>query len=88
MIHLERQPKKSCQAPKVYKRVVAQCSGHVKPHELVAIMGPSGAGKTSLLNVLSRRESTSGGSYSKGSIKVNNSHLYAADFGKIAAFVQ
>lgn len=51
-------------------------------------MGPSGAGKTSLLNVLSRRESTSGGSYSKGSIKVNGQPLYAADFGKIAAFVQ
>ena len=88
MIHLEYTPKTTFTQKKAFKRVVANNDGHVCPTEIVAVMGPSGAGKTSLLNVLSRRESTSGGSYSKGAIKVNGQPLYAADFGKIAAFVQ
>ena len=61
-------------------------SGHVKPFELVAILGPSGAGKTSLLNVLSQRHSTSSG-FVRGKVKINGRDLKQGDFGKIAAFV-
>ena len=41
-------------APKTTKHVLSDMSGHAEPGALLAIMGPSGAGKTSLLNALAR----------------------------------
>jgi len=73
---------------KIFKQVVSCSAGFVKPGEMVAIMGPSGSGKTSLLNVLSQRQSLSGGSYLSGSVKINGRQLVKGDFGKVAAFVQ
>ncbi|EFC38572.1 predicted protein [Naegleria gruberi] len=57
-------------------------SGFVKPGEVLAIMGPSGAGKTSLLNILSQRVKASG-----GEILANGQHVGKA-FKSISAFVQ
>jgi ABC-type lipoprotein export system ATPase subunit len=37
---------------KSMKRILTNISGFAKPKEMVAIMGASGSGKTSLLNVL------------------------------------
>ena len=37
------------------KRILTDISGTAQPGELLAIMGPSGAGKTSLLNALARQ---------------------------------
>ena len=34
------------------KPIVQECSGYCKPGQMLAIMGPSGAGKTSLLTIL------------------------------------
>lgn len=51
-------------------------------------MGPSGAGKTSLLHVLSKRHSTSGGEHAAGQVFINGRELKAGDFGRVAAFVQ
>lgn len=39
-------------ANKRFKRILTSISGYAKPKEMVAIMGASGSGKTSLLNVL------------------------------------
>ena len=51
-------------------------------------MGPSGSGKTSLLNVISQRSNLSKGSFTEGSVSVNDRMLDAGDFGKMGAFVQ
>jgi ABC-type multidrug transport system ATPase subunit len=34
------------------KQILTQTNGYAKPGELMAIMGASGSGKTSMLNVL------------------------------------
>lgn len=60
----------------------------MKPGEIVAVMGASGSGKSSLLNVLGQRF----GLYPKytlfGSLKANNKIMQKRDFGRFGAFVQ
>jgi ABC-type lipoprotein export system ATPase subunit len=54
----------------------------------MAIMGASGSGKTSLLNVIGQRLGLSPGSKMTGKLSANSKHLGSDDFGKIGAFVQ
>ena len=54
---------------------------------MVAIMGASGSGKTSLLNILGQRLDLSKGSKMAGTIKCDNRELKNGDFGKFGAFV-
>ncbi|XP_066997954.2 protein scarlet [Anabrus simplex] len=53
----------------VYKRIVTDASGAVKPGTLVAIMGGSGAGKSSLMMALAHRNQA--GTIVDGDIRVN-----------------
>lgn len=53
----------------------------------MAIMGASGCGKTSLLNIFGQRLGLSPGSKMEGEVKVNNILLKPNDFGKFGAFV-
>eukprot|EP00347_Sterkiella_histriomuscorum_P018132 403346668 len=70
------------------KRILTNVSGYAKPKELVAIMGASGSGKTSLLNVLAQRLALSPGAVVEGEVRCNNRLCGVTDFGKMGAFVQ
>ena len=54
---------------------------------MVAIMGASGSGKTSLLNILGERLDVSSKAEITSDIKVNGLTLKHGDFGKLGAFV-
>ena len=54
---------------------------------MVAIMGASGSGKTSLLNILAQRLDLSKGGNVSGELRANNKPLGKGDFGKLGAFV-
>jgi ABC-type multidrug transport system ATPase subunit len=53
-------------------KILKGVSGFALPGQTLYIMGASGAGKTSLLNIISDRASTKNGSKIEGSIMINN----------------
>lgn len=56
-----------------FKQILKNVSGHAKAGELTAIIGPSGSGKSSLLNLLSKRYTSHHSQYRiSGSISLNN----------------
>lgn len=63
------------------RTILFPMSGHVAPGQCLAIMGPSGAGKTSLLNILAQRVKA------KGEITVNGQNV-GKSFRSLSAFVQ
>jgi len=63
------------------RTILFPMSGHVAPGECLAIMGPSGAGKTSLLNILAQR------TRAKGEVTVNGQNI-GKSFRALSAFVQ
>jgi len=67
---------------KVNKSILHPMNGYVNPGEVLAIMGPSGAGKTSLLNILAQRVKRF-----QGSVMVNGKNI-GSKFRRVAAFVQ
>lgn len=70
------------------KKILFNLNGFVKPKEMVALMGSSGSGKTSLLNILAQRLKLSPGARVTGEVKVNGRIVNQNDFGKFGAFVQ
>ena len=73
----------------VNRKIVNNVSGKAKSGELLAIMGPTGCGKTSLLNVLAARISATGSSIMKlsGDITVNGYARVDSQFRKMSAYV-
>jgi ABC-type multidrug transport system ATPase subunit len=53
-------------------KVLKGVSGFALPGQTLYIMGASGAGKTSLLNIISDRASSKNGSKIEGSVMINN----------------
>ena len=67
------------------KRIIKNSSGHFKPGTLSALMGPSGAGKTSLMNVLAGRAPY--GEIKEGKVVLNGleaePHMYQKDLAYV-----
>ena len=70
------------------KQILFNLQGYAKPKEILAIMGGSGSGKTTTLNIFAQRLSLLQGAVFGGEVKVNNRLLNPASFGKVGAYVQ
>eukprot|EP00607_Mallomonas_marina_P004883 CAMPEP_0182437988 /NCGR_PEP_ID=MMETSP1167-20130531/85430_1 /TAXON_ID=2988 /ORGANISM="Mallomonas Sp, Strain CCMP3275" /LENGTH=574 /DNA_ID=CAMNT_0024631123 /DNA_START=83 /DNA_END=1804 /DNA_ORIENTATION=+ len=71
------------------RKILKGVSGSVISGQLLAIMGPTGCGKTSLLNVLSSRVSSVGSKFAslQGEIKVNGKLRNDEEFRRVSAYV-
>ena len=69
----------------VDRKLLNGISGYVKPGQLTALMGASGAGKTTLMDVIAGRK-TAG--KIEGSITVNGSPQDQATYRRISAYVE
>jgi len=73
---------------KPMKTIVQNLTGYAKPRELIGLLGPSGAGKTVLLNIFSDRLRVAAGSIYTRDVYVNkNVPLTRSLFGKKCAYV-
>ena len=64
--------------------IIKQASGFCAPGTMTAIMGPSGAGKTSLLNVLAGRQR---GGVASGEIMLNGERIHDKSFVRLSGYV-
>jgi ABC-type multidrug transport system ATPase subunit len=70
------------------QKIVKGATGYALPGETLYIMGSSGAGKTSLLNLLSDRISNRDGQTVKGAVMINDTlPLKQKVFGSFGAYV-
>lgn len=57
------------------KQILFNLQGYAKPKEILAIMGGSGSGKTTTLNIFAQRLKVLRGAKFNGEVKVNNRQL-------------
>jgi len=73
---------------KPFRTIVEGLTGYVQPNELVGLLGPSGGGKSVLMNIFSSRLNAPKGSEYNRNVYVNNKiPLTREVFGKVAAYV-
>jgi ABC-type multidrug transport system ATPase subunit len=88
---LVKDPERSSIVAPVYKRkqILKGLSGSARSGELLAILGPTGCGKTSLLNVLAARVPSGGQSLNNltGAIYMNGKKRNEERFRKVSAYV-
>jgi len=86
-----KDPVKSGVCKTVYneKYILQSLNGYAESGQMLAIMGPTGCGKTSLMNVLAARVPDGGSSMQQltGSVYVNGEKRDEAKFRKISAYV-
>ena len=68
-------------------RILKNLHGKARPGEVVALMGASGCGKTSLMNVLAGRATSMNGHVVTANITVNGKAVTAAELGPKVAYV-
>lgn len=73
--------------PPTERTVLHPMSGAVRSGQMLAVMGSSGAGKTSLLNVLAGRVATSRGASASGAVYVNGRPRDYTRFRQMSAYV-
>ena len=71
----------------VTKLILSNITGQVKVGSLLAIMGPTGSGKTSLLNILAKRCPRTQNGALTGSLSVNNSPVKDKSFYRLTSYV-
>lgn len=69
-----KQETKELQSKTRIMKVLDNCSGYALPGQTLYIMGASGAGKTSLMNVLSDRILIKKGCKLEGSLTINDKY--------------
>ncbi len=77
----------SVEEDKKTKHILKGLSGHAKTGEMLAILGPTGCGKTSLLNVLAARVPVTKAASLTGNITINGQQRDESQFRKISAYV-
>ena len=70
------------------KDILTNISGHVKSNNLLGILGSSGSGKTSLINILANKVKKDKKNKLTGSVKLNNKCRNQLNFKKISAYIQ
>lgn len=73
--------------PRGHKVILKDIRGSVKAGQMLAILGPSGSGKSSLLNLLAGRITANPNAHVTGSVLVNGQPRDYSTFKKIAAYV-
>jgi ABC-type multidrug transport system ATPase subunit len=87
-VRLNKQDAKLKGTSTVKQEILKGVSGYAMPGQTLFIMGSSGAGKTSLLNILSDRIGKRSGQKVEGKVLVNDTIELKQDlFGKVAGYV-
>lgn len=73
-------PNGACRKP-INKQIIYGSSGIIRPGQILAVVGPSGAGKTTLFNVLAKRNAE----YDVGGSLLLNGRSYDGDLLKIVS---
>lgn len=69
------------------RTILSYINGHVMSGQMLAVMGSSGAGKTSLLNLLAGRITTNKGAKASGSVYANDEPRDYNKFRQVSAYV-
>eukprot|EP00298_Acanthocystis_sp_HF-20_P005623 c15728_g1_i2.p1 GENE.c15728_g1_i2~~c15728_g1_i2.p1 ORF type:complete len:628 (-),score=145.66 c15728_g1_i2:74-1957(-) len=69
------------------RKIIDDVSGMLKPGALTAFMGPSGAGKTTMLNVIGGRTQVTKNIVSEGTFLINGKPFKKSFFKKISSYV-
>lgn len=86
-VEIKQKKKSKDEADVLTKHLLKNISGYAKSGECLAIMGGSGAGKSTMLNVLSNRLIPGGSMKLEGEVKLNNHPFEWEKYKNVTGFV-